>query len=102
MAKKDDSSIPNSKHTRKFLSPRVKRKEVMAPTVDAGVPRITNETVTQHREEVLNGARKYIYPLRHSRHKIVIITTIILAAVIIGFMSFTLLNLYKFQFFPTQ
>ncbi len=26
------------------------------------VPRITNENVAEHREEVLSGARKYIYP----------------------------------------
>ena len=64
---------------------------------DEQVPRITNETVTQHREEVLGGARKYIYPLRQSRHKIVVITIGILVAVIIGFMSFTLINLYKRQ-----
>ena len=28
----------------------------------SNVPRITNETVAEHREEVLSSARKYIYP----------------------------------------
>ncbi len=96
MAKKEDKSISDNKRTRRFLKPRIKRKEAVAPT-DAAVPRITNETVTQHREEVLGGARKYIYPLRHSRHKIVITTVIILVTVVIAFMSFVLLSLYKFQ-----
>lgn len=96
MAKKEDTSLPESKHTRRFLSPRIKRKEAKAPT-DASVPRITNETVTQHREEVLSGARKYIYPLRHSRHKIVIITAVLLVIAIISFSTYVLLSLYKFQ-----
>lgn len=96
MAKKEESSLPEQKHKRRFLVRRVKRKEVSAIS-DTTVPRITNETVTQHREEVLSGARKYIYPLRHSRHKIVITTIAILVAVFIGFSTFILLSLYKFQ-----
>lgn len=90
-------SLPGSKHTKRYLQPKVKRKEVTSAVPDADVPRITNDTVTQHREEVLGGARKYIYPLRHSRHKIVIITSVLLVAVIIGFLSFTLISLYKMQ-----
>ncbi|MFO0881862.1 MAG: SurA N-terminal domain-containing protein [Candidatus Saccharimonadales bacterium] len=97
MAKKEPNSIPEQKRPRRFLTPRIKRKEVTAPVADAGMPRITNETVIQHREEVLKGARKYVYPLRHSRHKIVITTVIILTAVFIAFSSYILLSLYKFQ-----
>ncbi|MBI2285652.1 hypothetical protein HYU82_02420, partial [Candidatus Saccharibacteria bacterium] len=33
-----------------------------APVSDENVPRITNETIAEHREEVLKGARKFIYP----------------------------------------
>lgn len=98
MAKKEPNSIPEQKRPRRFLTPRIKRKkEVSTPAADAGIPRITNETVIQHREEVLSGARKYIYPLRHSRHKIVITTVIILTTVFIVFSSYVLLSLYKFQ-----
>lgn len=96
MSKKDSNNLPDNKRIRHFLRPRINRKDASSPT-DTAVPRITNETVTQHREEVLGGARKYIYPLRHSRHKIVIITIGILVAVIIGFTSYVLLSLYKFQ-----
>ena len=95
MAKKSQS-LPDTPKARRFLHPKVRRKESNA-VPDEQVPRITNDTVTQHREEVLGGARKYIYPLRHSRHKIVVITIGILVAVIIGFMSFVLINLYKQQ-----
>jgi hypothetical protein len=95
MAKKEQS-LPETPKARRFLHPKVKRKQSISEPDDQ-VPRITNETVTQHREEVLSGARKYIYPLRQSRHKIVLFSITILVIVVIGFMSFVLLNLYKWQ-----
>lgn len=61
------------------------------------VPRITNETVAEHREEVLKGARKYIYPLQHSKHKIVLITTGIVIIFVLAFLSYCILGLYKFK-----
>ena len=66
-------------------------------TVPEEVPRITNETVAEHREEVLKGARKFIYPLQHSKHRIVIITTGIIIAAAISFLAYCLLALYKFK-----
>jgi len=62
-----------------------------------GVPRITNETVAEHREEVLGSARKYIYPLQHSKHRIVIITTSIVVIFVIAFFSYCTLALYRFK-----
>lgn len=62
-----------------------------------GVPRITNETVAAHREEILKGARKYIYPLQHSKHRIVLISSGILIAALIGFFTFIGLSLYRFK-----
>lgn len=62
-----------------------------------GVPRITNETVAAHREEVLSSARKYIYPLQHSKHRIILITTGLLIVAIVAFFSYTTLALYKLQ-----
>lgn len=61
------------------------------------IPRITNETVAEHREDVLKGARKYKYPLQHSKHRIVIISTGLLVAAIVGFFVYCGLTLYKFQ-----
>jgi len=61
------------------------------------IPRITNETVAEHREDVLKGARKYKYPLQHSKHRIVIISTTLSILAIIGFFIYTSLALYKFQ-----
>jgi PPIC-type peptidyl-prolyl cis-trans isomerase-like protein/SurA-like protein len=67
-----------------------------APLTDANVPQITNETIAEHREEVLKGARKYIYPLQHSKHRIVLITATLVTAAVIGFLVYCTLGLYKY------
>lgn len=59
------------------------------------VPRITNETVAEHRDEVLKGARKYIYPLQHSKHRVVLITVGILIVTALGFLTYCVIGLYK-------
>ncbi len=61
------------------------------------IPRITNETVAEHREEVLSSARKYIYPLQHSLRRIVAISTSIFAVLLLGFFVYCLLALYRFD-----
>ncbi len=63
----------------------------------ANAPRITNETVAEHREEVLKKARKHIIPLAHSKHQVVLLTTGLFIAAVIGFFSYVTLALYKFQ-----
>ncbi|HUB93967.1 MAG TPA: peptidylprolyl isomerase [Verrucomicrobiae bacterium] len=61
------------------------------------IPKITNETVAEHREDVLRGARKYKYPLAHSKHRIVIISTSLIGLAVISFFVYSLLALYRFQ-----
>jgi hypothetical protein len=61
------------------------------------VPRITNDTVADHREDVLSSARKYIYPLQHSKHSIVRISVGLFIFVIVGFLGACALDLYSFQ-----
>lgn len=65
--------------------------------VASQAPRITNETVAEHREEVLSSARKYIYPLQHSKHKIVLTTITLFVVAVVGFFSFTTISLYKLK-----
>lgn len=76
-----------------------RRPEADEKLVEAlqNLPRITNETVAEHREEVLSRARKYIYPLSHSRRKIIIITSALLVVAIIGFFTYCVAALYKTQ-----
>ncbi|QQS19153.1 peptidylprolyl isomerase [Candidatus Saccharibacteria bacterium] len=63
----------------------------------SNVPRITNETVAEHREEVLKGARKYKYPLEHSKRRIIIVSSALLVTALIGFFVYTGLSLYRYQ-----
>ena len=65
------------------------------------VPRITNETIAEHREEVLSGARKYIYPLQHSKHRIIVVTTSIVIGAVLALLVYCLLGLYKFYSYNT-
>src|ERR1039458_486263 len=76
-----------------------RKKSVEERVSDAlsNVPRITNETLGDHREEVLSNARKYIYPLKQSKHRVVRSSIGILVIVVIGFFIVCGLALYKFQ-----
>lgn len=67
------------------------------PVEKAKVPYITNETIAEHREEVLKGARKYIYPLQHSRRRIVWLSLIIFIVTVVTFFSYAALSLYRFE-----
>lgn len=63
------------------------------PQVVENVPKITSETITEHREEVLSGARKYIYPLQHSKHRIVTVTLSLAATAAVVFLIYCSLAL---------
>ena len=75
------------------------RKTIEQKVSDAikDVPRITNDTVEDHREDVLGKARKYIYPLQHSKHRVVKISVSLIIIVVIAFLAFCGLDLYEFQ-----
>jgi hypothetical protein len=76
---------------------RAKPAEEKVSEALKGVPRITDETVAEHREEVLSSARKYIYPLQHSKHHVVRISVGLLLSVLIVFLAICGLELYKLQ-----
>ena len=75
---------------------KVKLEESLQEAIN-NIPRITNETVAEHREEVLGSARKFIYPLQHSLKKIVTISAAIFVALTVGFILYCLLALYRFD-----
>lgn len=76
---------------------RRRRPEESLQEAISNLPRITNETVAEHREEVLGAARKFIYPLQHSLKKIVAISAIIFAALTVAFFVYCMLALYRFN-----
>jgi lipopolysaccharide/colanic/teichoic acid biosynthesis glycosyltransferase len=91
------SKRPNFKRAPGISKLRKKGAEDTLQQAIQGIPRITNETVAEHREEVLSSARKYIYPLQHSAHRVVIISVSLLTVVIVAFFVYCLLALYRFH-----
>jgi len=84
---------------KQYLAKRRQRKEPEKSLEEAihNIPRITNETVAEHREEVLSSARKYIYPLQHSKHRIVTVSSIIFVVLLVLFFVYCILALYRFN-----
>jgi len=82
------------------FKPVLRRKKSHGTLVDhvgETMPRITTETIAAHREEVIGKARKYIYPLQHSKHRIITITSGLIIASVLGFFAYCTLALYRFQ-----
>lgn len=69
-----------------------KRAEFEPPK---SVPRITSSDIPEHREEVLSSARKLIYPLQHSKHKIVLITVSLVITALLAFFAVSTISLYR-------
>jgi len=68
-----------------------RKKQVEAPT------RITNETVAEHREQILAGGRKFKYPHQYERHKLVF------NVLIIGLVTLIILGVVTWwQLYPAQ
>jgi hypothetical protein len=61
------------------------------------VPKITSDNVAEHREEILSGARKYIYPLQHSKHRIVVLSISLFVAALVLFSITSIIFLYRLQ-----
>lgn len=85
--------------TPKLKNPLKRRLGTEARVTEAfaNVPRITNDTVAEHREAVLAGARKFIYPLQHSKNRVIRISVTLLVVALIAFFSYVGAALYKFQ-----
>jgi parvulin-like peptidyl-prolyl isomerase len=72
-----------------------------APALTEDVEPITNETIAEHRESVLSGARKYIYPLQHSKRRILVVSSFITGVAVAAFLAYCVLGLYKFYQYNT-
>ena len=68
-----------------------RKKEVASPT------RITNETVAEHREQILAGGRKFKYPHQYERHRLVFNVVIIAIVTLILLGAVTWWQLYPGQ-----
>lgn len=71
---------------------RRKKSEPEQPT--GSLPKITTESLAETRQEILKGARKFVYPLQHSKHRIVILSSLIMLAVLVVFFGYSVYALY--------
>lgn len=76
----------------------LKRSKKSDNTQNESAPsRITNETIAEHREQILAGGRKFKYPLQYQKHRLV------LNSVIIGVATLLLLGaLGWYQLYAAQ
>lgn len=75
------------------------RKKKQAPLVaqQPSSMRITNETVAEHRERILAGGRKFKYPLQTPKHRIVLVTILLVVLTIVAFFGYFTWSLYGGQ-----
>lgn len=65
--------------------------------VETSPKRVTNDSMSKHRKEVLSKAKKFKYPLKHSKHRIAIISSGLIIATVLLFSAFSYSLLYKQQ-----
>jgi hypothetical protein len=76
--------------------------------VHAPPSRITNETVAEHREQILAGGRKFKYPRQYERHRIVFnvviisVVTVLVLAIIIWWQLYVAQNTSTFFYRVTR
>jgi hypothetical protein len=59
--------------------------------------RITNDTVAEHREQILAGGRKFKYPIQYARHKLVINALLVTFASVVLLVALAGWQLYIVQ-----
>ena len=91
--------INKLKVSEKMKNPLKKQRVTLEKVNDAikSAPNITNETISKHREDILGTARKFIYPLQHSKHRFVRYSVAIFSSVILAFFVYCVVELYVLQ-----
>lgn len=79
----------------KNLGQRAVRVVKRTPKAPAG--RITNDTISEHREHILTSGRRFKYPMQYARHKLVINTILLSLTLIVLLAVFGWWQLYIVQ-----
>ncbi len=79
----------------KRLVRKIKNKDEEAEKLQAS--RITNETVAEHREQILAGGRKFKYPIQYARHRLLINSIIVFIIAVVFAVVFLWSQLYLTQ-----
>lgn len=80
----------------KKLLNKIHKRTKKAPIVaeQPSSMRITNETVAEHRERILAGGRKFKYPLQTPKHRIVLVTMVLVVLTAVTFFGVFTWSLY--------
>jgi SurA N-terminal domain/PPIC-type PPIASE domain len=81
--------------SKNFVTSKIPKKYKPSKSAEPDTQRITNETVAEVREDVLKSARKVIYPLAHSKHRVLITSTGLILVAVLGFLGYMVVALYK-------
>jgi len=79
----------------KKIHKRTKKASIVAEQPSS--LRITNETVAAHRERILAGGRKFKYPLQTPKHRIVLVTVLLVILTVVTFFGVFTWGLYVGQ-----
>lgn len=82
---------------KQLLNKLRKKKQSPIVTDQPSSMRITNETVAEHRERILAGGRKFKYPLQTPKHRIVLVTVLIVVLSVAAFFGIFTWSLYVGQ-----
>ena len=91
---------------KKFLQEKIKK--IRKQDDDERPSRITNETVAEHREQILAGGRKFKYPIQYAKHRLVLISlgigiVTVVVLILVGWQQLYLAqNTSKFMYRLTQ
>src|SRR6476646_10202076 len=82
---------------KKLLNKIRKPKKASIVAEQPSSMRITNETVAEHRERILAGGRKFKYPLQTPKHRIVLVTVLLVVLTVATFFGVFTWSLYVGQ-----
>jgi len=83
---------------KKFLRAKFKAVKNREDSPRSDTPeRVTNDSVSKHRDEVLNKGRKFKYPFQHSKHRVAITSVVLVVTGLILLGLTTGYQLYKKQ-----
>ena len=89
--------VTRSKEFARLKVQKLRKARQPKNKVGESSPRVTNETVAEVREDVLKSARKLVYPLTHSKHRVLITSTALFLLAGLGFVSYMVVSLYKLK-----
>lgn len=73
------------------------KRSTPKPEPPKEVSSVTNNSVSRHRDEILQRGQKFKYPFHRSKHRIAIISIALVFAAVVLLGSFMVLKLYRWQ-----